>query len=415
MGDRRPGVADPLRAPLGLERETPQADGCSQAAVEGGTGDALGDLGEPATPALRVPPAEVEMETRGDVAHGLRDVGSDPALVGELPVPVGDGAAAKLHQQLLVEVHPDVGPADAADDEVGTVMRQAPGTGTRAPGGLGQAQHERIDPGAVEPDFRAPDDAAETRGRGRESGGVDLRRPRLRGHPGQAGQQQREAGREDAQEHGSAGDGVGVVYLSVLGSKRRGTKPPHEHSMRATASARPEACRQPEASAWRKASAAGRGANPDGASAGLQSSRRAALQVVVDEPVEGKGRSDRGAVSRIEDHAERTRAVPVWILTNTGRSARIPVLIEAARIPVPSCLLPECSNVDGGVRRACVYRGRLCGGGWVPARLCGGGLLLCGFGRGDDGTLERVEPLVDAGEALLDGAHAGVETVVVFQ
>ena len=91
--DRGLAVAHPLRADLALKGETPEPNRGRHAAVEGRAVDTLRDLGEHAAAALDVPPAEVEMEAGTDVADGLRDVGNDAAVVGELPVPVDDDGA----------------------------------------------------------------------------------------------------------------------------------------------------------------------------------------------------------------------------------------------------------------------------------------------------------------------------------
>ena len=142
--------------------------------------DALLDLGEHAATAFHMTPTEVEMEARTDVANGLRDVRSDAALVGELAVPIDDRPTARLHQEALGEVHPDVRAGEAAEHEIGAIDRRAIHVPVGTLRTCRQAQDERVDADAVDGRNRGPDDAAEASSRRGQCGRIDLLGTRLR-------------------------------------------------------------------------------------------------------------------------------------------------------------------------------------------------------------------------------------------
>ena len=180
MRDGRIVVTNALTAKLGFERKPADADGGRQAPIESGAADALRKLGEHPAAALHVAPTEVEMDTRTDITHGLGNVGSNTADVGELAVPIDDCATPGLHQQTLREVHPDIGAGDPAEDEIGAVDRRAVHGSVGTFGGNGRTQHEGVDTDAVKRRHRRPDDAAEAGGGRSQSGRIDLFGPRLR-------------------------------------------------------------------------------------------------------------------------------------------------------------------------------------------------------------------------------------------
>ena len=95
-------------------------------------------------------PTEVEMDPRTDITHGLGNVGSNTADVGELAVPIDDCATPGLHQQTLGKVHPDIGSGDPAENEIGAVDRRAVHGPIETFGSNGRTQHEGVDTDVVE-------------------------------------------------------------------------------------------------------------------------------------------------------------------------------------------------------------------------------------------------------------------------
>ena len=160
MRDGGPAIPHALCAQLALESETTETKDGRQTPIERGAAEALRDLGEHAAAPLDVTPSEVEMEPGRNIAQRLRDVGRHAALIVETAVPVRDGTAAQLDQQLLVEVHPDIGSGDPADDEVGLIGRYAFRDCDSAVGARRRAEHERIDTGTIEAHIRRPRRAA---------------------------------------------------------------------------------------------------------------------------------------------------------------------------------------------------------------------------------------------------------------
>ena len=120
------------------------------------------------------------MEPGSHIAHGLRDIRSDPALVRESAIPVGDGMRARLHDELAVDVQPEVGAGAATDHEVRLITRQARRRRRVAISRRG-TQNERVHTHAIDLRDGRPDDPAEARGGRGQSSRINLLRTRLRG------------------------------------------------------------------------------------------------------------------------------------------------------------------------------------------------------------------------------------------